>query len=227
MSCRTAGKQLAGYLDGALDARTNAQVREHLQECGACREDLERYRRLAMCLGRTEAVAAPADLALQIRMKVSQERARRANSFWPRAWLVFENILRPLAVPATGGVITAMLAFVIVAQSLFVGLPLGAVPNDLPTKLLQPARVESLAPFAIPGTAEEGGSPSSLVVECTLNAQGQVVDYEIVAGPKTAAVRHALDQVLLFSRFRPELSFGRPVAGGRLMLSFSEVRVRG
>ena len=39
-------------------------------------------------------------------------------------------------------------------------------------------------------------------------------------------VRHA-DQMLLFSRFRPMLSFGRPTAGGHVILSFSAVHIRG
>ena len=35
------------------------------------------------------------------------------------------------------------------------------------------------------------------------------------------------DQMLLFARFSPMLSFGRPTAGGHVVLSFSAVRVRG
>ena len=41
------------------------------------------------------------------------------------------------------------------------------------------------------------------------------------------AVQKQIDQVLLFSRFRPELSFGVPMAGGRVLLSFNEVHVHG
>jgi hypothetical protein len=33
--------------------------------------------------------------------------------------------------------------------------------------------------------------------------------------------------VVFFSRYRPQQSFGRATAGGRVILSFSEVRVRG
>jgi hypothetical protein len=40
-------------------------------------------------------------------------------------------------------------------------------------------------------------------------------------------VRHQIDEILIFSRFQPELTFGRPTAGGRVVISFSEVRVRG
>jgi hypothetical protein len=53
------------------------------------------------------------------------------------------------------------------------------------------------------------------------------VDYRILSGPSDAAVRHQLDQVLLFSRFRPSMSFGRPMAGGRVVMSFSAVNVKG
>jgi hypothetical protein len=40
-------------------------------------------------------------------------------------------------------------------------------------------------------------------------------------------VRKQLDHMMLFTRFRPQMSFGRPVPGGRVILSFSEIRVRG
>jgi hypothetical protein len=40
-------------------------------------------------------------------------------------------------------------------------------------------------------------------------------------------VQRELDQVLFFSRFRPQMSFGRPTSGGHVILSFSQIRVRG
>jgi hypothetical protein len=36
-----------------------------------------------------------------------------------------------------------------------------------------------------------------------------------------------LDLVLLFSPFRPQMSFGRFTSGGRVVLSFSDISVRG
>jgi hypothetical protein len=61
----------------------------------------------------------------------------------------------------------------------------------------------------------------------TVDAHGQMAGYQILSGPKSLDIRHQLDQMLLFSRFRPMLSFGRPTAGGHVILSFSAVRVRG
>jgi hypothetical protein len=142
---------------------------------------------------------------------------------------VFKNILEPLAVPATGGILTAVMVFVTIVQSMLGGMSFGVIHNDLPTTLIQPARLERLAPFPVPGIGGDNqlSDSDNLVLEATLNAQGQVVDYRILAGAGTAAVRKQIDQVLLFSRFRPMLDFGRPMSGGRVVLSFSEIRVKG
>ena len=64
-------------------------------------------------------------------------------------------------------------------------------------------------------------------METTINAQGEAVSYTIIAGPDTEIVRRQLDLVLLFSRFRPQMSFGRFTAGGHVVLSFSDISIRG
>jgi len=85
------------------------------------------------------------------------------------------------------------------------------VPNDLPLNLVQPARLESLAPFPVPGVVASSAHSESgeLLLEATLNASGEVVYYKILSGPNDQAVQRQLDQVMLFSRFRPQFSFGR------------------
>ena len=232
MNCREAQRRLPGYLDGAIHSHHHARLREHLDMCAACRPQLERYQRLSACLAQLQPIEPPAELLARIRVQASHSQPAWASlmQVWKRALLAFENILEPLAVPATGGILTALVAFVLVVQSVLVGVPLGgAVADDLPLNLVQPARLESMAPFAIPGVTMADGHTESglLLVEATLNAQGQAVSFKILSGPQDAEVRHQLDQLLLFSRFRPQLSFGRPMAGGRVLLSFSEVRVRG
>ena len=107
-------------------------------------------------------------------------------------------------------------------------MPLRAVTNDSPTNLLQPARLEALAPFPVTGLEESGHSgPHALLVETTINSEGEAVYYEILAGPDNPVIRRQLDLVLLFSRFRPQMSFGRFTSGGRVVLSFSDISVRG
>lgn len=231
MNCQQARRHLPGYLDGAIASHQHFHVRGHLETCADCRQELEGFRRLSLCLGNVQRVEAPANLAWRIRVQASQARtlSGRVRHAWSRAALTFENIFRPLAVPATGGIVTALVVFALVVQNVLVGVPVGFVPNDLPLNLVQPAQLESLAPFGLPGiVATEGKSDSGrLVLEATLNAHGDVVSYRILSGPNDAMVQRQLDQILLFSRFRPRLNFGRPTDGGRVMLGFSEVRVRG
>jgi len=225
MNCAKIRDQLPGYLDGALPPSAHGRLRGHLESCEGCRSELERYRKLLVLMSRAERPEPPEDLAVRIRVAVSRQRASQG---WPahlhrlaiRAQLILENILEPLALPATGGLAAAMIVFLSVLQVFAAGVPFGEVPNDLPTNLLQPARLEQLAPFPMPGEGD-------VIVAATVNAEGQMVSYEILSGLDTVTVRHQLDQVLMFSRFRPLLSFGRPTDGGRVILSFSGVHVKG
>jgi Putative zinc-finger len=232
MNCCETQRLLPGYFDGAIHARLHARLRKHLEFCERCQHELERYRLLAAHLANVEPAVAPADLALRIRVRASCERSAWAGvaRLWSRSLLISQNILEPLAVPAIGGILTALAVFVLVVQSMLVGVPLGGVvPNDPPLNLVEPARLESLAPFPLPGIIDADGrpNPSGLLLEATLNAQGEVLFYKILSGPNDVAVQRQIDQVLLFSRFRPQLSFGRPMDGGHVLLSFSEIRVRG
>ncbi|HEV8384414.1 MAG TPA: anti-sigma factor [Candidatus Acidoferrales bacterium] len=230
MTCWTIRNKLPGYLDGALASREHKPISEHLDFCADCRRDLERYRKLSMLMGRVERVAPPADLAVRIRVSASLVRNRK--TFWRRAWdtaaLLLENILEPVAVPATGGVMATMLVFALVLQNLFIGVPVGAVPNDVPTNLTQPARLQSLSPFPMAnGESMDGPGATLLMIEARVNDKGEAIGYDILVGPDNASVRKQLDHMMLFTRFRPQMSFGRPVPGGRVVLSFSEIRVRG
>jgi predicted anti-sigma-YlaC factor YlaD len=235
MDCGKVKRLLPGYLDGAIpaDAWTEAHsvIGKHLDFCSECREELQLYVNLSSMMSRVERPAPPSDLALRIRVAASQ---RLAPSNWlhyvrlirGRAHLVLKNILEPLALPATGGLAVALVVFSLVYQLLVVGMPLSAFTNDSPTNLLQPARLEVLAPFPVTFLEQGHGATHELVVNATVNALGQAVSYEILSGPDDTAIRRQLDQVLLFSRFRPQMSFGRP-SGGHVVLSFSGICVVG
>lgn len=237
MDCKIVRGLLPGYLDGAAPTGTwngtHLSVGHHLETCGPCRRELKAYQSMSAMMSRMKRPAPPADLALKIRVAAAQRlsdrnwlhHVRRAQN---RAELVLKNILEPLAIPATGGFTVAFIVFVIVCQLLGIGAPLRAGSNDSPTNLLQPARLEALAPFPITGLEESGHSgPHALLVEATISSKGDAVSYRILAGPDTEIVRRQLDLVLLFSRFRPEMSFGRFTSGGRVVLSFSDISIRG
>lgn len=231
MNCGTLRTRLAGYLDGALAGGEHARIREHVETCAACRTELERYQQLSTLMSRADRATPPAGLAFRIRVAAFEKRTTESwgKRMWRRMTLIAQNSLEPMALPATGGLASSFAIFVILVQQLLGGVPLGAVPNDLPLNLVQPARLESLAPFPVPGGDWSAGQAIAglLIVEATVNARGEMVDYQILVGPDDLATRRQLDQVLMFSRFRPQVTFGVAKPGGRVVLSFSEVRVKG
>jgi hypothetical protein len=240
MKCATVRTKLAGYLDdaitGAAQAQERVHVREHLEGCAACREELQRFRKLAVLLSRVPRSAPPADLAVRIRVAAAQatppmDFAARLRKLRDRAEVILENGFRPLTVPATGGFVSAILVFVVVLQLIVPGITVRAVQNDVPLNILQPAELISLSDYPQAWAPEQNDSelslPHGLLLDVTVDAHGQMAGYQILSGPKSHDIRHQLDQMLLFSRFRPMLSFGRPTAGGHVILSFSAVHVRG
>ena len=237
MNCQKVRQLLPGYLDGAAltgsVSDTHVSLGQHLESCEDCREELRAYQALSSIMSGVQRPVPPADLALKIRVAAAQRLSDRNWLHYvllarTRAELVLKNILEPLAIPATGGFTVAFVVFVLVCQLLGLGVPLRAGANDSPTNLLQPARLEALAPFPITGLEESGhAGPHALLVEATVSSQGEAVSYRILAGPDTDTVRRQLDLVLLFSRFRPQMSFGRFTSGGRVVLSFSDLSIRG
>jgi hypothetical protein len=240
MKCNTVRTKLAGYLDDAVAGGARVKERvlisQHLEACNICREELEKFRKLSVMLSRVPRNLPPADLA--IRIKVAAAQAQHAHD-WPsrmrrikdRAEILLDNVFRPLTVPATGGFFSAILVFVLLLQLILPGTTVRAVQNDVDLNLMRPAELVTLSDYPQSWAPEqqdvELSLPHGLLIDVTVDSHGKMTDYQILSGPTTPELRHHLDQMLLFSRFSPMLSFGRPTAGGHVVLSFSAVRVRG
>jgi Putative zinc-finger len=240
MKCERVQRKLGGYLDDALATAPRPEernaIRQHLEACVDCREELQRYRKLSVLLSRMPRAVPPADLAVKIKVAAaqaqeSQDWKQRWQRVKDRAEILLDNTFRPLTVPATGGLFSAIVIFVFVLHMMMPGITVQADPNDIPTGLLQPAQLLALADYPesdVPVLQHPDAAAShELLLDVTVDSTGQMSDYEIIDGPDNPEVRHYLYQVLLFSRFRPMLSFGRPTNGGHVVLSFSAIRVRG
>jgi len=240
MKCAKVTARLAGYLDdavvGAPDPTERREIGVHLDSCADCREELQRYRKLAVLLSRMPRAVPPADLALRIKIAAAKEQENRD---WGQRWqrvkdraeILVDNVFRPITIPATGGLFSAFIIFVFVLHMILPGITVQADPNDIPLGLLRPAELISLADYPEAMLAEvqhpDVELQHDLLVDVTVDAQGQMMNYDIISGTDTPTLRHQLDQMLIFSRFRPMLSFGRPTAGGHVVLSFSAIHVRG
>jgi len=238
MTCDKVHRRLAGYLDdasvSAARSAERAAIRQHLENCEPCREELQRYRKLAVLMSRVPRAVPPADLAIKIKVAASQAQATqdwrgRWQRIKDRSEILLDNVFRPLTVPATGGFFSAIVVFVFVLHLILPGITVQADPNDTPTALLRPAELISLSDMPASPIMQHPDVliQHDILVDVVVDAQGQMSTYDIVDGPDTPAIRHQLDQVLIFSRFRPMLSFGRPTPGGHVVLNFSSVHVRG
>jgi hypothetical protein len=148
MKCTAVRPKLAGYLDdaitGAAQVHERVRVREHLEGCASCREELQRFRKLAVLLSRVPRSLPPADLAVRIRVAAAQsvttqDISSRLRKLRDRAEILLENVFRPITVPATGGFVSAILVFVVVLQLIVPGITVRAVQNDVPLNILRPA----------------------------------------------------------------------------------------
>ena len=87
MKCTTVRSKLAGYLDDVVESASRTtergEMREHLEACAYCREELQRYRKLAVFLSRSPRALPPSDLAVRIKVAAAQAQQTRAGD--PRA----------------------------------------------------------------------------------------------------------------------------------------------
>lgn len=173
----------------------------------------------------------PDALATRLRVMASRERIRRSifaslqsalAHYRSRAWLLFENLARPLAIPTIGGLAAAVVLFTITAMN----YPTAAQANtvDVPTVLYTEASFKNMGPF--PLDTEE------VVIDLTIDESGRVLDYAFVDGgvpiQNDQQLKRKIDAALLFAEFVPATSFGQPIPG-KVRLSFrrGHIDVRG
>lgn len=227
MNTRWAKRNVAGYSDGDLGALACWLMRLHLKYSPELYEEYEE-RESAESLGalmRHLSAAQPpppSRLNMQIKLALSRECS---PSFWFRWKLHLDNLMRPLAVPAAGGVLAAVMSFVMLMAT--VGITPRMFAEDVPLAFFDKAFVatpEMSIPTPFSVTEET-------VVLAFINHDGDVYDFRVINDgrllpPKLAA---ELASALVTTRFEPAMNFGRPVQGTVLITlrPADQVDVRG
>lgn len=215
MNCAQIKHELSGYLDGALDWRRALEMRSHLESCRGCADEAEQLEALR-CLVRVQGrVAPPPDLALKIRVAISHRLHLR---FWERLGVRVDNFFRPLAIPATAGLLATVLTFGVLIHTF--ALRTVALSQDVPLNLQTPPRLRATAPITF-NTGENG-----LLVEMRVDGQGRITDFRVLEGPQDARALSELRRVLVFTEFDPATYFGKPTTG-RTLINFRRVSVKG
>lgn len=190
-------------------------------------------REIASALVSMPKLTPPAELTAKLRVTASRERRRRRiHATWDslishyrdRAHLWFDNCMRPLAVPAAGGVMSALVMFAVLVANYPVRASNSRIP-DTPVGEYQEATFLNMGPISL--------DTQEVVVDLVIDQQGRVIDYQIADGgipvQNQAQLRRQIESALLYATFEPATRFGQPVGGGRVRLAFRHgyIEVRG
>lgn len=223
-SCRTIRSQFSDYLDGNLSGIAMQSVAKHLDRCRGCSTEFEQWRSVQQSLAHLGPARPPADLALRIRVALSQELAktpRNALASWKVRW---QNTVGPFLLQASAGLASSI---VLIGTMAFLIGAFAAQPASARDQPLGMATGPSFLNWGLEGNSESlSGKGAPVTVEVFVDTQGRVYDYDILSGPSDPATRASLERLLLSVKYEPAQWFGQPVRGVAL-LSFAGVSVQG
>jgi Putative zinc-finger len=203
------------YLDGECSRDVFRSVQFHLAYCASCRAELERYEMLQADLRGLPPHRVSPELALRLRVELSQHLHRNALG---RLGVALENALKPLLLPASGGVLAALLCFALILGSQII--PVAGSPSPQASAPSSPPRIEALAPLNLPPGV------NGVVLVTHIDAEGRVLSYRVLSGKHSPKFLHHLDRMMYFSHFQPAMTDGKPT-DGEMVLLLSRITVRG
>jgi len=213
-TCVEIRNHFSDFVDDLCTQEARKSIRYHLSFCDVCREQLRQWQRVQEELRALPRRHVPPDLALRLRVQMSQ---RLNRNFLSSLGVRLENALKPLLIPAIGGVLAA-----VICLCLIMGSHVAPTTNspDVTVQLVQPPRVQNLAPMDF--TA--GDNDMLLVTQ--INAVGRAKGYRVLSGQDSPEVLQRLDRMIYFSVFKPATMFGKPT-NGEVVLSLRRITVRG
>lgn len=215
MDCQHVKLMLSSLLDECLVDSERRTIAAHLARCGGCSQHLGQLELVRQSLRAAPRRPMPIHLIYSLRSLASREATRRryytgfrgvVRALGEHAALFAANLMRPFALPAAGGILSAVFLFCMVMTN-FQGI-IREHPNDVPLALATEPSVRSI-PFDLAGDSE-------FTVDVLIDEQGRVIDYSFPDGfgsLSTASLRRYLESALLLTEFNPGTTFGQPVSG--------------
>ncbi len=202
--------------DCRLREPERAVVVQHLADCANCRRIEREFRSVSSALKEATPKRPPLDLTYRLRVIASHERARmlQGSDWWSTLRFRIHQILRPLAVPAAGGIFSSLVFFAILTPSFTVH---ANTHNDVPVGLYTQSSIVAPSPFGFNGR--------DITVEVTVDETGAVSDYSVRGGKVSKDEMGAVANFILFTTFKAATAFGQPVSS-KLLLNISHIDVR-
>ncbi|MFZ0800331.1 MAG: zf-HC2 domain-containing protein [Terriglobales bacterium] len=223
MTCAETRKLFSPYLDGRVSGSEMRALTRHVEECAGCAREYAAMQRTQQLLASLRPAKVPADLALKLRVAISREAAQKRRPRFEGVLVRLGNAVNAFMVPATAGLVSAVLFFGLLLGFFALPAELQASSGDVPLMLYTGPQLEQSA-F---GTSLGNIGDNAVVIEAYVDANGRVEDYRILSQPDDAkAILPQLRNLLIFTTFHPALSMGRPTTG-TAVLSFSKISVKG
>jgi Putative zinc-finger len=177
MNCWTAKRRSADYIDGKLRSGERARLESHLSACASCSLRVDQTRSLRSALASLPEPALPVELRTALAVAASRERhavlerrASRLKRIWNRWKFRFDEIMRPLTIPATGGLLSSLILFGALAFT--IGVRGRIVSYEVP--VLDADRLNvNLVPVEL---------RSSVMLTFSLDGNGRITDYMVRDG---------------------------------------------
>ena len=220
MKCTEAKQLFSPMLDSMLDYRQSQALSQHIAECESCGAEFATLRHTKWLMATMAPHPAPPELALCLKVTLSQQLATRRHNRWEARLVRWENTLNAFMLPATAGLLSAVLIF-----GMLIGVLVPAHwsnSNDVPTMLYTPPELTA-APFSLEAYNANG---DAILVEAVIDAHGRVQDYRVLNPAGQNELSPEMKNALIFTQFRPATSFGLPTSG-RVVISFSNINVGG
>lgn len=226
MSCDRVQERISSFVDRRMPSAESETMLAHFASCRRCSARLESFENMRRAMGQLNRAPLPAGLTERLRVLASHERARRLvrvslaarMARWSdQAGLWFDNLMKPLAFPFAGGLVSSIVIFGLLVPSLMFRhaladtmlftSPDGQVVILAPSGVYSPVPDNENAPriertdAATPDTAD--------VVFLTIDASGRVSDWSVVRGELTPD----LSNIIMFGQFIPATNMGVPISG--------------
>lgn len=222
-TCETARASFSEYLDGAVSGHEMHAIAAHLRSCSSCDQEFSKLREMQRSLASLKALKVPADLGLKLRVAISQQKARESRTWADRFSVKWENAIRPLLFQVSAGFAGTIVLIGTIGLVLgMVAAPESVMAHDVPIGAVTAPRFLYSAEAERPIVADHD---TTIVVDASINARGQVYDYKFLSGPESPEVQKQVAEQLMLSVFTPATVFGSPVRG-HMILTYDGISVR-
>jgi hypothetical protein len=228
LNCKSVRSALWDAAAGSLDETDQLMLDLHTGECRECRLHRAEVRSLRSGLKTLPEMGVSPMLRTRLKVLASRERSRsvlrrdlaaRWKELKSSAKLLFDNLLKPIAVPAAGGMLASFLCFGAIVDTLHVHPEWQPEWNDIPVGLFTQATMNDASPFSMNG--------NDVIVQLTVDRNGIVSDFEVPQGNSTSPEElQEIGNLVLYSTFTPATAFGEKVTG-KILVSIHHINIRG